>query len=539
MKRKMIFLFVITTLFFFTSTIYSLAMATIHVKATDNDGWANTRYYLYKYNPSEKEYQQQSDYVYCEKGEHTYSVKPGIYKIIANYRETYVTYSKAIENIQIGDNQKIDKEIYFEKGFIHVKATDNDGWANTRYYLYKYNPSEKEYQQQSDYVYCEKGEHTYSVKPGIYKIIANYREKEPSLKIETDDINMVDKITQFIPIDFGTEGLNLSKVRVKGLLEIGDYDGIFELGEKVSVDFEVSSGNMEKILVYLNDEKLKEYNQPGQYYIEFTVNKVGDNNLKISLKNNKIDIPIEIPLKFIVNPQDGKSGKIEHIEKSRTEEKEEEKEKVILPENDTLIYHAEKEATATKIEMYVKGTPDNKTLFKIILTASVPSPLAQNNFMGNGWISLILPESTYVDYSSIKIYGTSNIGSNDYVQYQPMAKTLIEKLELFKYVISKIPIVGLISDVSKIRPSAEHSSTQAIIDLNNYDVVNLDWQIPLFNYWRQIKIEIPVEITHQIEVGLYAYWQSKAVSSDGSGPTFVRDNIVEPGMNINISELFD
>jgi len=358
-------------------------------------------------------------------------------------------------------------------------------------------------------------------------------EKEPSLKIEIDNINMVNRITQFIPIDFSSKDFNLPQVRVKGLLEIGDYDGIFELGEKISVDFEVSSGNMEKILVYLNDEKLKEYNQPGQYHIESTLNKVGDNNLKISLKNNKIDIPIEISLKFIVNPQDGKLGKLETVKKSKMEEEDEENEKIILPEDDTLIYHAEKEATATKIEMYVKGTPDNKAFFKIILTANVPSPLAQNNFMGNGWISLILPESTYVDYSSIKIYGTSNIGSNDYVQYQPMAKTLIEKLDLFKYVISKIPIVGLISDVSKIGSPTKSSLSQTTIDLNNYDVVNVDWQVPLFNYWRQIKIEIPVEITHKIDAGLYGYWQSIAVSSDGSGPTFVRDNIVEPGMNIN------
>jgi len=127
MKKKMIFLFMITTLFFFTFTTCSLAMANIQVKAT---------------NPSEKEYQKYQYDVRCEKGEYTFSVEPGVYKLRAYYMETGVSYSKIIENIKIGDNQKIDKEIYFEKGFIQVKATDNDGWANTRYYIDKYNPSE-------------------------------------------------------------------------------------------------------------------------------------------------------------------------------------------------------------------------------------------------------------------------------------------------------------------------------------------------------------------------------------------------------------
>jgi len=66
MKKKMIFLFMITTLFFFTFTTCSLAMANIQVKATDNDGWANTRYYIDKYNPSEKEYQKYQYDVRCD-----------------------------------------------------------------------------------------------------------------------------------------------------------------------------------------------------------------------------------------------------------------------------------------------------------------------------------------------------------------------------------------------------------------------------------------------------------------------------------------
>ena len=257
------------------------------------------------------------------------------------------------------------------------------------------------------------------------------------------------------------------------------------------------------------------------------------------MKNKNMEYPSVMPFSFIVNPQDGKSGKLETVKKSKTEKEEEEKEKVILPEDDTLVYQAEKEGTATDLQMFLKGDQEGNAIITIMITANLPSPLATNNFLGNGWISLILPESIYVDYSSIKIYGTSNIGSNDYIEYQSMAKTLMEKLDLFKYVISKIPIVGLISDVSKIGPPAESLSSQTTIDLNNYDVVNVDWQIPLFNYWRQIKVEIPVEITSQIEAGLYACWQSIAVSSDGSGPTFVRDNIIEPGMNINISKLFD
>ncbi|MBU4228113.1 hypothetical protein KJ987_07670, partial [bacterium] len=251
--------------------------------------------------------------------------------------------------------------------------------ANTRYDLYKYNPSEKEYQHYGDYVVLEKGEYTFSVEPGVYKITASYREKEPSLKKETDDINMADKITQFIPIDFGSEGLSLPQVKVKGLIEIGDNDGIFELEEKVSVDFEVSSGNMEKILVYLNDEKLKEYNQSGQYYIESPVNKVGDNNLKISLKNNKIDIPIEIPLKFIVNPQDGKSGKLETVKKNEMEEEDKEKEKIILPEevtNDSL--EKEKGKTANLSMVIITSLTSVFSLATHDLIVTIDGPVYQS-----------------------------------------------------------------------------------------------------------------------------------------------------------------
>ena len=441
MKKKMIFLF--TILFFFTFTMYSLAMATIFVEATDNDGWARTHFKLYKYSQGERKYLAYGGGTsWQDKGKYKFIVEPGIYKILTAYGETH----KEIKNIQI--------------------ANKNYTWVS---------------------------------------------------------------------FDFSSKEYNHLEIYIRELTEQGDGDNLFELGEKISLKIEIGSGNVEKINIILNDKLIEKYSTYGNYDITIPCEKLGENVLKIEIKNKNTEYPSVMPLSFIVDPQDGKSGKIEHVEKSRSEEKEDEKEKVILPEHDTLIYHAEKEATATKIKMYVKSTPDNKALFKIILTADVPSPLAQNNFMGNGWISLILLESTYVDYSSIKIYGTSNIGSNDYVEYQPMAKTLMEKLDLFKYVISKIPIVGLISDVSKIRPSIESSSSQTTIDLNNYDVVNVDWQVPLFNYWRQIKIEIPIKITHQIEVGLYAYWQSIAVSSDGSGPTFVRDNIVEPGLDIQIS----
>ena len=342
--------------------------------------------------------------------------------------------------------------------------------------------------------------------------------------------NFGDKIYHSIQLRYDApQGLSSSGRKVSIMRRGGEYPNHWAritLNPQQEVTFNPSDGNViyletltdqEKITygtnyrIYFEDEEGYEYVTPG-----FNIEKF------VIISSNIESIPI-------YNYSQPVTKTIGEINNS-SDEMRNSAYKIILSMDEMLIYMEEKKDTATSLQMFLKEEQGGNAIFTIMITANLPSPLAQNNFLGNGWISLIFPESIYVYYDSIKIYGTSNVDANDYVEYQPMSSSTIEKLELFKFSISKIPVIGLIADVSRIKSSGESSQRNIPIDLNYYDVVNLDWQIPLFTYWRKIKVEVPIEITNQLEVGLYAYWQSIAVSSDGTGPSFVRDNIVEPGL---------
>jgi hypothetical protein len=80
--------------------MYSLAMATIFVEATDNDGWARTHFKLYKYSQGERKYLAYGGGTsWQDKGKYKFIVEPGIYKILTAYGETH----KEIKNIQIAN----------------------------------------------------------------------------------------------------------------------------------------------------------------------------------------------------------------------------------------------------------------------------------------------------------------------------------------------------------------------------------------------------------------------------------------------------
>jgi hypothetical protein len=211
---------------------------------------------------------------------------------------------------------------------------------------------------------------------------------------------------------------------------------------------------------------------------------------------------------------------------------------VILAEPNTdlnvFLYSEDKEDTATHLKLYASDeiTPNKNIIYSIIITASVNSPLGSGNVIDQGLAALVVPETAEVDYQNIKVYGAPTADSNKYIEYQPESKSTKELFDILGLIISKIPILGLVMDLSPIY-QARTGDYGGFIDLNKYDIVKVNWETPRLKYWQKTQIDIPVYLCDDAEIGLYAYWQSRASSSDGTGPTYTRDNIVDIGFNIN------
>ena len=215
---------------------------------------------------------------------------------------------------------------------------------------------------------------------------------------------------------------------------------------------------------------------------------------------------------------------------------------VILAEPNTdlnvLLHSEDKEDTATHLKLYASDeiTPNKNIIYSIVITASVPSPLGQGNVIDQGLVALVVPEDIEVDYRNIKIYGAPTADSNRYVEYQPESKSTKELFDILGLIISKIPVLGLVMDLSPIY-QARPGDYGEFIDLNQYDIIKVNWEAPRLKYWQKVQIDIPVHLGDDVGIGLYAYWQSRASSSDGTGPTFARDNMVDIGFNISEKKL--
>jgi len=199
-----------------------------------------------------------------------------------------------------------------------------------------------------------------------------------------------------------------------------------------------------------------------------------------------------------------------------------------------LLYSEDKEDTATHLKFYASDeiAANKRIIYSIIVTASVPSPLGQGNVIDQGLVALVIPETAEVDYQNIKVYGAPIPESNKYVEYQPESKSTKELFDILGLIISKIPVLGLVMDLSPIY-QARTRDYGGFIDLNQYDIVKVNWEAPRLKYWQKVQIDIPVHSGDDAEIGLYAYWQSRASSTDGSGPIHARDNIVDVGFNIS------
>jgi hypothetical protein len=211
---------------------------------------------------------------------------------------------------------------------------------------------------------------------------------------------------------------------------------------------------------------------------------------------------------------------------------------VILAEPNTdlnvLLYSEDKEDTATHLKLYASDEiiPNKSIIYSIVITASVPSPLGSGNVIDQGLVALVVPETAEVDYKNIKVYGAPTPDSNKYVEYQPKSESIKAWFDILGSIVSKIPFLGLVMDLAPIY-QARSGDYEKLIDLNQYDIVKVNWEVPRLKYWQKVQIDIPVHLSNDTGIGLYAYWQSRASSSDGTGPTYARDNMVDIGFNIS------
>ena len=199
-----------------------------------------------------------------------------------------------------------------------------------------------------------------------------------------------------------------------------------------------------------------------------------------------------------------------------------------------LLYSEDKEDTATHLKLYASDeiTSNKRIIYSIVITASVPSPLGQGNVIDQGLVALVVPEDTEVDYNNIKVYGAPTPNSNKYVEYVPESKSTQELFDVLGLIISKIPVLSIAMDLAPLYQAIPGDYGE-FIDLNQYDIVKVNWEASRLKYWQKVQIDIPVHLGDDVEIGLYVYWQSRASSSDGTGPTYTRDNMVDVRVNIS------
>jgi hypothetical protein len=199
-----------------------------------------------------------------------------------------------------------------------------------------------------------------------------------------------------------------------------------------------------------------------------------------------------------------------------------------------LLCSEDKEDTATHLKLYASDeiTPNKRIIYSIIITASVSSPLGPGNVIGQGLTVLVVPENAEVDYQNIKVYGALTADSDKYIEYLPESESTKAWFDILGSIASKITFLDLVMEFAPIYQDRPVDYGE-FIDLNQYDIVKVNWEAPRLKYWQKVQIDIPVHLDDETGIGLYAYWQSIASSSDGTGPIFARDNMVDIGFNIS------
>lgn len=197
--------------------------------------------------------------------------------------------------------------------------------------------------------------------------------------------------------------------------------------------------------------------------------------------------------------------------------------------NGYLLFEESKNETASKCELYSSSelSHSSEVTFKIIFSTDNPAPLGKFNQLGAGLAALIVPEDAYVYYKKIKVYYSIYPDREEYKEYKPSSESEKNWWKFVELVISKIPYIGMVTD---LKPLYEYSKPDYDnkIDGNEYDMVSADWDTKKLENWRKVKIEIPVRIGQNTNIGLYAFWLTKA--SNESGPVYQKENTVTLGI---------
>ena len=171
----------------------ALADATIHVIATDHDGWAEGAVSLFRERTwteggVEKTQFERVDNFRLNDGTVTLTVPPGKYFVGVSYHETaedgdsvFKDPRQRSDDFEIADNETLTHEFYFPKGTVHVAATDHDGWAEGRVALFRERTWTEGGVEKTEFKWVDNfslsdGTATFVVPPGTYRFRVDYYE---------------------------------------------------------------------------------------------------------------------------------------------------------------------------------------------------------------------------------------------------------------------------------------------------------------------------------------------------------------------------
>lgn len=203
--------------------------------------------------------------------------------------------------------------------------------------------------------------------------------------------------------------------------------------------------------------------------------------------------------------------------------------------NYVLLHNEIIGSTSSELAFYqVQGAGDNILSYSVIITVKNPSSLGPVNYLGEGLVSIVVPESMDVDYNKIEIRMIKNLQSKDYTLYSPSSENEEFWMTLFAKTISLIPGLSALNEISPIYEK-NYVSPEYNVDRNKYDIVNIPWG-KLKGEYQKIWIDVPVNVRSEKRIGLYAYWQTLTTNNNRSGPIHTRDNVGAPGFDLKKNE---
>lgn len=197
-------------------------------------------------------------------------------------------------------------------------------------------------------------------------------------------------------------------------------------------------------------------------------------------------------------------------------------------------YIEENSSTASRIELFRSNSdiPNSPTIFSVLISTDVPSPLGKYNKLNNGIVALVVPEDAHVMYDQIIVYGSEYQTGNLFQKIDLNSDAQNVWWKIIEIAVSEIPYLGYLTLMNDMQ-SNEAPDFSKELDLNDYDLVNVMWNAPRLRTLRRVQIDIPVNTNENERVGLFAYWRSTAFNDNG--PQFTKENVVRPGLKLNHS----